>query len=146
MMYQNPYQPPFNSVYDMQMPQQMQFQPRPMMQQQQPQMQMPQMQVQQQFPLLKIVDSSDVVKTMDIPMDGNTYYFPKGDGSEIYTKRWLQNGTTEQVIYKKVDAVEQEQKVDPLFEKLNGIEEQINKIEELLGKQKTTKKEVTKDA
>ena len=137
MMYQNPYQPPFNSVYDMQMPQQMQFQPRPMMQQ-------PQMQA-QQFPVVKIVDSSDVVKTMDIPMDGNTYYFPKGDGSEIYTKRWLQNGTTEQVIYKKIDAVEEE-KIDPLFEKLNGIEEQINKIEELLGKQKSAKKEVNKDA
>lgn len=137
MMYQNPYQPPFNSVYDMQMPQQMQFQPRSMMQQ-------PQMQA-QQFLAVKIVDSSDVVKTMDIPMDGNTYYFPKGDGSEIYTKRWLQNGTTEQVIYKKIDAVEEE-KIDPLFEKLNGIEEQINKIEELLGKQKSTKKEVNKDA
>ena len=142
MMYQNPYQPPFNSMYDMQMPQQQmqfqqpQFQQRPMMQQQ----------VQQQFPVIKIVDSSDVVKTMDIPMDGNTYYFPKGDGSEIYTKRWLQNGTTEQSIYKKVDVAETENKVDPLFEKLNGIEEQITKIEELLGKQKTAKKEVNKDA
>jgi len=139
MMYQNSYQPPFNSMYDMQMSQQ-QFQP-----QQQQQFLQRNMLV-QQFPVLKIVDSSDVVKTMDIPMDGNTYYFPKGDGSEIYTKRWLQNGTTEQSIYKKVDVAETENKVDPLFEKLNGIEEQITKIEELLGKQKTAKKEVNKDA
>lgn len=139
MMYQNPYQPPFNSMYDMQMSQQ-QFQP-----QQQQQFLQRNMLV-QQFPAIKIVDSSDVVKTMDIPMDGNTYYFPKGDGSEIYTKRWLQNGTTEQSIYKKVDVTETENKVDPLFEKLNGIEEQITKIEELLGKQKTAKKEVNKDA
>ena len=42
----------------------------------------------------KMVDSIDVVKATDIPMDGNTYYFPKADGTEVYCKQWLQNGTT----------------------------------------------------
>ena len=138
MIYQNQYQQPFNSMYDMQMPQQ-QFQP------QQQQQFLQRNYLTQQFPALKIVESIDSVKTMEIPMDGNVYYFPKGDGSEIYTKKWLPNGTTEQVTYKKIDEVS-EVKSDPLLEKLNGIEEQISKIEELLGKQKTTKKEVTKDA
>ena len=32
----------------------------------------------------KIVDSIDVVKATDIPMDGNAYYFPKADGTEVY--------------------------------------------------------------
>ncbi len=138
MMYQNQYQQPFNSMYDMQMPQQ-QFQP------QQQQQFFQRNMLAQQFPVLKIVESIDSVKTMEIPMDGNVYYFPKGDGSEIYTKKWLPNGTTEQVTYKKVDEVS-EVKTDPLLEKLNGIEEQISKIEELLGKSKTIKKEVNKDA
>ena len=42
----------------------------------------------------KMVDSIDVVKATDIPMDGNAYYFPKADGTEVYCKQWLQNGTT----------------------------------------------------
>ena len=51
----------------------------------------------------KIVDSVEMVKFTDIPMDGNSYYFPKADGTEIYSKRWLSNGTTEINTYVKVD-------------------------------------------
>ena len=36
----------------------------------------------------KIVDSIDVVKAADIPMDGNSYYFPKADGTEVYCKQF----------------------------------------------------------
>lgn len=32
----------------------------------------------------KIVESEDIVKATDIPMDGNMYYFPKADGSMIF--------------------------------------------------------------
>jgi hypothetical protein len=42
----------------------------------------------------KIVESIDIVKTTDIPMDGNVYYFPKADGTEIYAKQWMANGQT----------------------------------------------------
>ena len=48
----------------------------------------------------KIVDSIDVVKATDIPMDGNSYYFPKADGTEVYCKQWLQNGTTRILTFK----------------------------------------------
>lgn len=48
----------------------------------------------------KIVDSIDVVKATDIPMDGNAYYFPKADGTEVYCKQWLQNGTTRILTFK----------------------------------------------
>ena len=48
----------------------------------------------------KIVDSIDVVKATDIPMDGNLYYFPKADGTEIYAKSWLANGTTQILTFK----------------------------------------------
>lgn len=50
----------------------------------------------------KMVDSIDVVKATDIPMDGNTYYFPKADGTEVYCKQWLQNGTTRIFTFKPV--------------------------------------------
>ena len=50
----------------------------------------------------KIVDSIDVVKATDIPIDGNTYYFPKADGTEVYCKQWLQNGTTRILTFKPV--------------------------------------------
>ena len=50
----------------------------------------------------KMVDSIDVVKATDIPMDGNTYYFPKADGTEVYCKQWLQNGTTRILTFKPI--------------------------------------------
>lgn len=131
--------PIFNPMYQSPMPQQMyqqqMFQPTP--QPIMPQQNVPQQNLTQQNVSLpgKIVESFDVMKSMDIPMDGNLYYFPKADGTEIYTKRWLQNGSTEQIVY-KVQKVEEEEKSNPLLDKLNGIEEQISKIEEMLnGKQ-----------
>ena len=58
---------------------------------------------QSQMPAIgKIVDSIDVVKATDIPMDGNSYYFPKADGTEVYCKQWLQNGTTRILTFKPV--------------------------------------------
>ena len=50
----------------------------------------------------KMVDSIDVVKATDIPMDGNAYYFPKADGTEIFGKQWLQNGQTRILTFKPV--------------------------------------------
>lgn len=50
----------------------------------------------------KIVDSVDVVKATDVPMDGNMYYFPKADGTEIFSKQWLSNGQTRILTFKPV--------------------------------------------
>lgn len=113
--------------------------------QMQPQQQFvqPQQYVQQQTGLNgKVVEGFDTFKTADIPMDGSVYYFPKADGTEIYTKRWLQNGTTEQSVYKIVQE-QTEEKSNPLMDKLNAIEEQLMSLQESLVKQTktTTKKE-----
>ena len=51
----------------------------------------------------KVVDSIDVVKATDVPMDGNMYYFPKADGTEIFGKQWLQNGTTRILTFKPIE-------------------------------------------
>lgn len=48
----------------------------------------------------KSVDSVDVVKAMDIPLDGSTSYFPLTDGSAIVTKKLLTDGTSKTTIYK----------------------------------------------
>ena len=54
-----------------------------------------------QIPALgKVVESMDIVKVTDIPMDGNVYYFPKADGEEIYTKQFLPNGQTRILTFK----------------------------------------------
>ena len=50
----------------------------------------------------KIVESIDIVKATDIPMDGNMYYFPKADGTEIYAKQWLPNGQTRILTFKPI--------------------------------------------
>ena len=50
----------------------------------------------------KIVESEDIVKTTDIPMDGNMYYFPKADGTEVYGKKWLPNGQTQILTFKPI--------------------------------------------
>ena len=82
----------------------------------------------------KVVDSIDVVKATDIPMDGNNYYFPKADGSEIFVKKWLPNGTTQ--ISKFVQFEEQNEmqenkpdRMSEIFEMLGSMNEKIDKLE-----------------
>lgn len=47
----------------------------------------------------KAVDSIDVVKAMDVPLDGSITYFPKADGTAIYTKQLQKDGTSKINIY-----------------------------------------------
>ena len=54
----------------------------------------------------KIVESMDIVKVTDIPMDGNMYYFPKADGTEIYTKQFGIDGRTKIMTFKPVLDIE----------------------------------------
>lgn len=108
-------QPYINPNYFAQYPQYFQPQPQtnPYMQRME-QLQQYQQSLQQPLPptqmsganqmstLGKMVDSIDVVKATDIPMDGNMYYFPKADGTEIFSKQWLANGQTRILTFKPV--------------------------------------------
>lgn len=123
---------------------------------QQPQIQTPNM----SFSTLgKMVESIDIVKATDIPMDGNVYYFPKADGTEIYSKQWLQNGQTRILTFKpslddnpntlsnevensNLDALERFTEV--FNEKFSTVNDKIDKIEKML-KGSTKKKEVDID-
>lgn len=75
----------------------------------------------------KVVESMDVLKTLEVPMDGQQYYFPKADGTEIYAKQWLPNGTTRILTFKPIlDNGVDENTLEE--EKLNV--EQFNKVVE----------------
>ena len=124
------------------------------------QAQQQQMQATQSMSTLgKVVESIDIVKTTDIPMDGNMYYFPKADGTELYSKQWLSNGQTRILTFKPVlDVGATENTLEE--EKLNlghfndvliGIQNEIqtinSKIDKISKPSTTTrgKKEVTDD-
>ena len=47
----------------------------------------------------KQVDSIDVVKAIDIPLDGSISYFPLTNGSAIVTKQLQQDGTSKITVY-----------------------------------------------
>ena len=75
----------------------------------------------------KTVDSIDVVKATDIPLDGSVSYFPIVDGSAIVTKQLQQDGTSKVIIYKPVDGneVKEEAKfvtVEEFNERLKGLD------------------------
>lgn len=51
----------------------------------------------------KTVDSIEVVKATDIPLDGSISYFPLVDGSSIVTKQLMQDGTSRMIVYKPAE-------------------------------------------
>lgn len=55
----------------------------------------------------KVVDSIEVVKAMEIPLDGSVSYFPIIDGSAIVTKQLQTDGTSKMIIYKPTNEKEQ---------------------------------------
>ena len=124
---------------------------------QQPQIAPAQVQTVNQFPTLgKMVESIDIVKATDIPIDGNIYYFPKADGTEIYSKTWLSNGQTRILTFKPIlddnpntlSNDEEKLKFDTIEQVLGGIQNDIKTINEKIDKMnKSTrnKKEVVED-
>lgn len=118
-MYNNPY---FN--------QQQRFQGMNMMQQPMPTQQyIPPMPTIQQNNLQgKIVDSVDVVKAMDIPLDGSVSYFPLTDGSAIISKQLQSDGTSKTVIYKPTEN-EKEKTIKYLT--IDELETALNELEDM---------------
>ena len=90
----------------------------------------------------KQVDSLDVVKAIDIPLDGSISYFPLANGSAIVTKQLQQDGTSkitiyepkvekETVKYATIDDVEKKlEKFD--FSELDDLKEDIEDLKKEL--------------
>lgn len=85
----------------------MQGVPQMQSQMQQPMQQQPIQQPIQQIGLQgKSVDSVEVVKAMDIPLDGSISYFPLADGTAIVTKQLQMDGTSKTIVFKPIDQEE----------------------------------------
>lgn len=106
-------------------------------------------------PIGKIVENLDIVKAMDIPMDGNTYYFPRADGTELYSKQWMANGQTRILTFKPVlndsnSSVSQKTEsldldiIKGFSDKLDALTDKIEKLEKYI-KPTIKKKEVDTD-
>jgi hypothetical protein len=74
----------------------------------------------------KVVDSIDVVKAMDIALDGSVSYFPLSDGSAIVTKQLQADGTSKTMIYK---AIEGGAKDLPQYATMEEVKKEIDKID-----------------
>ena len=101
----------------------------------------------------KSVDSIDVVKATDIPLDGSVSYFPLTDGSAIVTKALQNDGTTKLTIFKPV--VEQKEEVKYLTQEdmkkaiddldLSQIDDLKDDIKDLRQEFKDLKKNIKKE-
>ena len=90
----------------------------------------------------KSVDSIDVVKAMDIPLDGSVSYFPLTDGTAIVTKQLQMDGSSKTVVYKPVEIDEPKQSVKYITNE--QLDEAIKKIDnkELKDDIKTMKRQI----
>lgn len=93
----------------------------------------------------KSVESIDVVKAMDIPLDGSTSYFPLTDGSAIVTKKIQNDGTSKTIVYKPV---EEESKSQPVYVTMEDVEKKMkefdsnNEIKSVKEELKSLKKQI----
>lgn len=71
----------------------------------------------------KQVDSLEVVKAIDIPLDGSISYFPLTNGSAIVTKQLQQDGTSKITIYEP-----KTQKNDIKFATIEDIDKRLEKL------------------
>lgn len=75
----------------------------------------------------KSVDSIEVVKATDIPLDGSVSYFPLADGTAIVTKQLQQDGSSKTMIYKPIE--EDEVAMLPKYVTPEDLEEAIKKVD-----------------
>ena len=144
-MYQSNYQPIMNNPYMQRMENLQQFQqalnPAPQ---------------NQYMSIGKVVESMDIVKVTDIPMDGNTYYFPKADGTEIYSKQFMPNGQTRILTFKpsleenpnNLPQEDKQEQFEAFNDVLRGIQSDIKALTDKvdkISKPTKAKKEVLED-
>lgn len=76
----------------------------------------------------KLVDSVDVVKSMEIPLDGSISYFPLTDNSAIITKSLNTDGTSKITVYKPVV---ENTKDTPKYVTFEDLESSMSKVDDL---------------
>lgn len=105
-----------------------------------------QLATQRQFLNGKLVDSVEVAKTIEYPLDGSISYFPLTDGSMIVTKQLLTNGTSKTTIYKPIEEKDKPEikyaTMDDLKKSLKEID--LSEIDDLKDEIKELKSEIKK--
>lgn len=96
--------------------------PQPMEMPQQTQ-NVPQMGLNRAFLNGKQVESIDIVKNLEIPLDGSISYFPLVNGTAIATKQLMQDGTSKITIYEP-----KTQKEDMKFATIEDIDKRLEKL------------------
>lgn len=76
----------------------------------------------------KAVESVDVVKALDIPLDGSISYFPTTDGTAIVTKQLQKDGTSRTVVYKPTVTHENALQSNLESNETNYIKEELKSI------------------
>lgn len=74
----------------------------------------------------KSVDSLEVVKAMDIPLDGSISYFPLTDGSAIVSKQLQIDGTSKTTIYRPV---QEEAKEAPKYVTFDDLKKEMSNFD-----------------
>ena len=115
----NQYNPYLNRFYG----QQQMNTPQPMELPQQTQ-NVPQMGLNRAFLNGKQVESIDIVKNLEIPLDGSISYFPLVNGTAIATKQLMQDGTSKITIYEP-----KTQKDDTKFATIEDIDKRLEKLD-----------------
>lgn len=105
----------------------------------------------------KSVESMDVVKAMDIPLDGSISYFPLTDGSAIISKQLQMDGTSRTIVYQPVKSQKEEMPIKyltaeeldiqmkTLSEENNTLKESINYLTEQIDSLSNNFKEFMKE-
>ena len=75
-----------------------------------------------------LVDSIEVVRAIDIPLDGSTSFFPLADGSAIVTKQLQKDGTSKTIIYKPSITSEDALQSNLNSSETNYIKEELKSI------------------
>ena len=90
----------------------------------------------------KSVDNIEVVKAIDIPLDGSISYFPIADGSAIVTKQLQQDGTSRIIVYKPMQNKDTPKyvTVEELNKQLKDID--LDEVNDLKGELENIKKEM----
>lgn len=79
----------------------------------------------------KSVDSVDVVKAIDIPLDGSVSYFPLTDGSAIVTKQLQLDGTSKIMVYKPI--IEQKEEFKTVsYEEFEELKKELKIVKDRL--------------
>lgn len=89
------------------------------------------------------VDSLEMAKAIEYPLDGSINYYPLIDNSKIITKQLQNDGTTKITIYKPINETKEEIKYitrDDMEKAINGLD--LGEIDDIKEEIKELKQEI----